>query len=267
MSSGLRNRVTAAAAAVPILVLYLIYLTSISGRVSPLVANSVEGTIIASQLLRLLIVASYPRLRFAQASLLFIIFSVEVVLMVPLAVASFLLGSTELGRVVATLFLSWPAAASMVVIPFAIYRLFHDMSARARLSSVLPSAAMQFGFLSLLISAVAGASESVFGLTGLTRQIVLALIGSTTAVQLATGDALYLVVSASLYVALVAYVLSGVSGPRIDRLVRPLMLFCSGSALLAAWVLVGGSLTASSLYLLFVPCALLTFGLWWSTRG
>lgn len=267
MSSILRLRAPAAAASLPILAIYLMYLSSIQGAASPLVANWVEGMVLFTQLLRLLLVISIPRLRFASATLLFVIFSLEVIAMVPLAILSFLLGSAYLGDMVASLFLSWPAAASIVFTPFAIYRLFHDMSAGSRLSSVIPSAAMQFGVVSLLLSAVVGASGPISGLAGLTRQIVMASVSSTPVVELASGDVAYLTLSALLYVALFAHVLFHLSASAGGRLLRPLIVFGSGTLTLAAWVLIGGSLTSSSLYLLVAPCGLLTLVLWWSTRG
>jgi hypothetical protein len=266
MSLSIRFQAIAAAASLPLLALYLAYLGFVSVNVSPIVVNWVEGVILLTQLARLAVVVVWPRLRRARFPSLFIVFSAEMLAMVPVAVLSYLLSSQYLGEVAEYMFISWPAAASLVLPPFASYRLFHDISNKEPLASVFPSAAAQFGIVSLLLTAAMNVPRPIFGLSGLTQATVSRMIGPSPVIGLATGDPLYYLLSMALYGSLLAYFLFRIAGPP-GPLLRQLALVGLVSFVLAAWLLVGGSMTSSSFYLLAAPCGLFTLALWWSTRG
>ena len=266
MSSSTRLQATAAAASLPLLALYVMYLGSLSANVSPIIVNWVEGVLLLAQLARLAIVMVWPRLRYAQFSLLFIVFSADVIAVVPVAVLSYLLSSLYLAKVAEYMFVSWPAAASMVLPPFAVYRLYHEMFRRGPLASVLPLAAAQFGIVSLLLTAAETAPQPILGLSGLTQAIVGRMVGPIPVIGLATGDPLYYVLSMALYAGLLAYVLLHIVG-QPGRLPRQLVTVGLASFALAAWLVVGRLVTPSSFYLLAAPCGLLILALWWFTRG
>jgi hypothetical protein len=257
--------IVALAAGGALFMIYFAYLQVLAGRSGFFVLNGVEYAVLLSQLARLVIVLWLPRLRHANLSTLFVVFSFEVILMVPLAALSYLTGDRAVGGAAASLFLSWPAGASIATPPLAIFRVADDIWKGSSAYSVLPSAAAQYGTTVLLVAAVQASSGAFVGLSGLTAAVGSSVVSGGDIVGAVSRE--FLLPSVILYLSLLAFVSLSRAGRSLDSIVRPLAVLAAGTAAAVLWIPSAGLLTDSSFLLLAAPCALLTFILWWSSRG
>src|SRR5271169_270664 len=202
----------ALAMAAPLAYMYLLFLSwVISNRILP-GANYVETTVVATQLIRLVLIVSVKRLRRASITQVFNIFSIEIFSFPALIALSLLFGDHYLLSVALTIVATLPSGLLCVVPALVIYRLTSAMGRDRRLLFTVPPAIALFALFAFVTGAVISQPAPV-GLGGLSSLLLSALLKTRSI------DTTPLVVLASipLYLSLATYASTqggGVSGGR-----------------------------------------------------
>ena len=246
-----------------------VYLEFLVGCISNgyLPQTGFEAGMVALQLAKLLAVLGVPRLRRAGVPLIFDIFAVEMLFLPALAVLYVWAGERFFLALLGYIFTTWPLAVMLVFPIYTIFWLGRTSLTGGSLSSILPSASGQFGFLFLLWE-VANTVGSDQGLAGFFHQLVSLSGGQTklAANLLATNEGA-IVASALLYVGLVAHVISGREpGSRINPS-SVLFLALVGTVTSLAWTAGLVTFTRDTLLLFAAPTMLMVTAVWWFARA
>lgn len=254
--------VLAAGLAVPLLYLYLSFLLSLTSGATLLPDNLLESFIVATAVLRLVVILSFKRFRRAGTITIVDILSLEVLFIPFLALAYAFLGDPIFTTAIREVLSAWPFGLALVVPIFGVYKLSSLMRESARLTVVLPPATALFALLALLESATTLKPQAP-GLAGF-----LQIMASSFSGGVASGTALpgVAVTGIVLYVVLMVYASArGRDDPTSWNLT--LLLAVVGTLVTLGWALVAPEITDSAALAFGVPGLGLIAIVWWFARA
>jgi hypothetical protein len=226
-------------------------------------AGAFQFGMIMLQILKLIVILSFRRLRAANLVMIFDFFSLELLLLPVLVLVGLLTGDASVTGFEYGLFSTWPLSLALVFVPFAAFRVTRGVLRDELPSSVIPGAVLVTG-LAAFSAQVVSTSPS-----GATADFTGALVGgfvSSAAKFPALGlDPIIALALPVLYVSLAVYAAIG----RIPTGAAPgpaLLIALFSSFVVLLWTATVVSIPGA--VLLF---ALPTFGLlavvWWFGRG
>ncbi len=271
MKTDLVRKATAIAVGGSVSALYVCFLGGFFANQTFFPQTMIEIAVLGSQICRLLSVVSVKRLRHLSSTELFVFFSLEVYIVVLLAITLFLQGSSVGLQWFREVYFSWLSSAAIIVPPYAIFRLASGMYRRIPVSSVLPSAIGQFSFALFLVSVVPASSISSQGLSGLAYSLLNKFAGFMSGGHGPEGTffaANATVVISSIVIYLALFIYSTLCAQNDNRYVSFFMLIplFGSTMLLLAWISAATIFTTISLFVITLPAVVLTFVLWWVTR-
>jgi len=227
-------------------------------------AGSFQVGMIILQILKLVVILSFRRLRDANMVMIFDLFSVELLLLPVLVLANLLTGDNSVAGFEYALFSTWPLGLAMVFVPFAAYRVTRGVLRDELPSSVIPGAVLVTG-LAAYSAQVVSATPSNAATADFTRALVGGFISSAGIFAPLSLDPIIALTLPVLYVSLATYAAIGRT-PTGAGFGPALLIALFSSFVVLLWTVTVVSIPGSVL-LFAVP----TFGLlgvvWWSGRG
>ena len=226
-----------------------------------------EAGMVALQLTKLLAILGVPRLRRSGIALIFDIFAVEMLFLPVLALLYVWLGERFFLTLLGYIFTTWPLAATLVLPVYTVYWMGRTSLRGGSLSSLLPFASSQFGFLVFLweVSNSVGTNQ---GLAGFFQQLVGVLSSQTKLATnlLATNEGA-VAAAALLYVGLMVYVASGREPGSTINGSSVLLLALVGTLTSLAWTAGLVTFTRDTLLLFAAPTLVTVTAVWWFARA
>jgi hypothetical protein len=250
----------------PLVVLYLglLSLAAFKGALVP--TSELAAAIAVAQILKLILVFSWKRLRDGNMILAFDVFSAEMLLLPFLEGAFFLTGDKYYIQLTGALFFSWPTAALLSFPVYSLYRFVVSLVRGGKASSVLLSGTAQLGILVTLLSVVSSVSPDQ-GLQGLPRQFGALITGQASAGStLGAFDSVVTAATVMVYLGLLFYATSWRDGSWNAGFPRVLALSLLGTILTLLWSLGSGEISRSSLIVFTAPTSIGIAALWWLGR-
>ncbi len=249
----------------PLSYLYLsfLYWLTVSPRFLP--AGPIEETILATQMLRAVVVFAIPRLRRGLGlSTIWRLFAWEPLIAAILFIlgiaTSDAYGFTSLGTQILG---AWIPAFLVAFLPLGMYKVASKMlDASTPLIVSLTSTSFLVALVSILVSATQS-STTATGLMGVSMLLLSTLVGSgissSTPLQVSAASTVFAV-------AIVLYAVSrGRDPPTMRRLLIVFAVVGVGAAIL--WAAIVSSLTVSSALAFALPALLLLGIVWWVAHG
>lgn len=229
--------------------------------------TAIEAAVFTSLLVRLLIITAIPRLRAAPPELLFILLSLENLLLPPLALLYIITSNRWYIGLIMEIFFSWPSASIILVPPYAIWRLAGSIYRGGGLATILPSASLEWGTLLLMAGLVQGRVPPSPGLTGLTRLMLASVRGDVAreAAPLAS-DPMIKAAGLLVYLALLTAAAASWGQGAGGRLNRLLLLPLAGATLTLLPVGISIIQGLDIFYTIALPTLAITILLWGVTR-
>jgi len=249
--------------AVALASLYAAVLLWLSRNTVFLPATPFESAILWSQLARLVVMLSVPRLRRMNGLIVIDFFAGEMLVVPAVVFLVELLGDRSYLPLAGQVIPVWTSAFLLVYPVFAIVRIAELARAGGRIATLIPSATGVFTVLLLVISATTQ-STGTPGLLGMTNLVIAAVTKGASAAA-AEGPAVSLA-GIGLYLGLILYSTFGAKGapPARDALLLfPLL----GTASAVAWGVLTGRLWGGALWTFSVPSLALVATMWVGTRA
>jgi hypothetical protein len=214
-----------------LLYLYLTLIRSLASLQLAAPQTAIEAAVFTSLLLRVLVITAIPRLRASPPELVFIMLSLENLLLPPLALLYILTANRGYISLIMEIFFSWPSASIILVPPYAFWRLARGIHRGGPLASILPSASLQWGSILLIAELVQRSAPPSPGLTGLTRVMLAAVRGNLSGAALLASDPIVKSASLVIYLAILTATVASLSGGAGGQLNRLLLLPLAGTTL------------------------------------
>jgi hypothetical protein len=258
----------AAAAGSALLYLYMSFIISFLSNPNLYPQTTVETVVVAAQIVKVVIILSVRRLRFAKSATIWIIFALETLVIPFLTGAYFVTGDRGYLELFRSIFAIWPVALLLVAPPYLIFRFSAEMFMSAKLTKVMTSAVTEFSFLAF--------TASLFLLTGassvgsMESVLTLFAIGIRTAARSGEGitlpSSLLTPPSIILYLALVVY--ATLPANDVSDLYVPTVLLVPllGTVTLLVWVYFAAESVSNALISLTIPSVAIAGFLWWIGR-
>ena len=220
-------------------------------------ANSFELALLGSQVLRLVVLLSFRRLR-RNGIVAIDIFAAEI-LVIPALLVAFILGNKTFLPLAGDVLMVWASAFLLVFPAFAIYKVGAMIRGDAPFMTLIPSATGVFAILVFVLSATTQSATGV-GLSGMTSLVLATFThGAVEATPLASDAGILL------YLGLVVYAtMAGRDAPKS----RDLLLFFPvlGTASAVIWGLAATQYTTNTFLVFGIPSFALVAVLWLGTH-
>jgi hypothetical protein len=246
----------------PLLYIYLSFLNWYYHNPRFYPTTTIEMAILATQVLRLLVVVAVPRFRKAKFLVVLDVFTLEILLVPAMVVITLVEGGLTYIGYAGQIIWAWPPAFMMVFIPFAVYKLAAKVRQVPPISLTIPAAVSIFVPLAYLD--IATTSYTQFdGLMGISKLLLAAIFGSilkpSIPAQVSTaGVALYLV--------LIVYAVS--QGSESPPARSGLLAFAVvGTVAAIGWEAAARSFTSGEILIFGVPALALAGVIWGVTRA
>ncbi len=251
-----------------LLYLYLSFLSSFFSNPGLYPQTTIEIVVVLAQIVKVAAILSFRRLRSVGSVTIWVIFALETLAIPFLTVAFLVTGDRGYLELFRQIFSVWPAALLLIAPPYLIFRFSAEMFTRVDLKRTLPSAVLEFSFLTFIANLFltgAGTITSIEGVTG------LLLSGLRGAIPGGRGvlppNSLLAVPSIALYLALIVYAaLPGENSSNLDVPTILLLPLLSTVGLLI-WVLFAAVFVPNAIISLTIPSALLVAFTWLIGRG
>jgi len=246
----------------PLLYIYLSFLNWYYHNPRFYPATTIEMTILATQVLRLLVVLAVPRFRRAKFLVVLDVFTLEILFVPALVVLTLVEGGLTYIAYAGQIIWAWPPAFMMVFIPFAIYKLGAKVRQVPPVSLTIPAAVSIFVPLTYL--AIATTTYTQFdGLMGISKLLLAAIFGSilkpSVPAEVSTAGV-------SLYLVLIVYAVS--QGREAPPGRSGLLAFAVvGTVAAIGWETAARTFTGGEVLVFGVPALALAGVIWGVTRA
>jgi hypothetical protein len=253
----------AAAAGSALLYLYISFISSFFSNPNLYPQTTVEIAVVAAQIVKVAIILSVKRLRFARSATIWVIFALETLSIPFLTGAYFVTGDRSYLELFRSLFSIWPVALLLVTPPYLIFRFCAEMFTSAKLTKVMTSAVTEFSFLTFIANIFLTGASTVNSMESV---LTLFVTGIGTAARSGQGITLpsNLLTPPSIifYLTLVIYVTLPANDASDLYVPTALLIPLLGTVALLAWVYFAAGFVSNALISLTIPSVAIATFIW-----
>jgi hypothetical protein len=248
-----------------LLYVYLVFAVAFVQKVDPSGLNPIEQAIVITQAARLVAVFVVPRLRKANAEVVWTLFSLESFFVVGLMGLFLYTSDVYYSRVVVDVFSTWITTLLLLTPPYTVFRYSANMVKGSKLWGIFLSIIMEFGFLLFLNNMISQISAPInFGdfLSKLIVNVREDVVGRKNPVAVGSHFAEPAVL---LYVGLIVYA----AFPHKNAKPNPtsvLVPALASTVALFGWISLAAAFIPSTLLSLTAPTLILVALIWWLTN-
>ena len=268
MKTRIARMFCAAASGIALLYLYLSFISSFFSNPDLYPQTTLEISLIVAQAAKVAIILSIRRLRYAKSATIWVILALEPLIIPFLTGAFYVTGDKGYLFLFRDMFAVWPVALLLVATPYLIFRLSARMLTSAKLTRILPSAVLEFSFLTFVANLfMTGAS----GLANMESVLPLFASGLRSAILGGRGvllpNNLLTAPSIVLYLALIVYVTLPENDKSNLDIPTALLIPLLSTVALLVWVLFAVQFIPSAIVTLTLPTCVVAGLIWWIARA
>ena len=256
----------AALAGSSLFILYFLFLVILLPSLN--ISDELEQVILVTMILRLIAVASIPKVRNSPPQLKISIFSLEIFFIAALIIAYFVTGEMFYDVSMGTVLTVWVGTVALVLTPYFVVWFAYTLYKTSSLFSIFWTVPFEFANVVFLVNLISSGSVPT-SLAALGGDIINSVVGllKSRPPSLFSYSQEILASTAILFVALLLY--ATVIDPSEGRTIRnyaALVFPLIGTLFLGLWIFVLLYFSNDILFIFTVPSCILATGLWWFTR-